>query len=164
MNTKRFSRTLASLFLLILTVPVFSFPGDMVPYKDKVAAIITDAMVGETAVALSFSAAGQGTHVGNFTTAGNLIVDLQDFQFTGTNILTAANGDRIFIEILGRLTQIGMTDEYIITVQTTFVGGTGRFVNVSGGFSGEGRLHLTGNFVGSTFTGIGAGTISKPRK
>jgi hypothetical protein len=165
--TKTFFRHCAAMMMfVILACPVFATAGDMLPYKDKVAAVITDAIpiTDEDAVLLTFTAAGQGTHVGNFTTLGQLRVNTLTFLFTGTNTLTAANGDRILIDITGSLTPKGYRSEFVIQVDTTFVGGTGRFIKATGGFQGEGSLHLEDGFARTTFTGIGNGTISKPGK
>lgn len=140
--------------------------GDQVPYKDRVEAVITGFSVTEGGLfALPFRVVrGQGTHVGRFTSEGMLLVEPTSLEFVGTNTITAANGDEIDIEILGALTPTTEVDEFIITVETTFVGGTGRFVNATGGFSGEGTLLMAPGFVGSTFTGVGEGTISRPNK
>lgn len=164
----KFSRCVAAVVLMFLVCPVFSLAGDQVPYKDRVEAVIFAASPeSPNEVRLSFFVhRGQGTHVGRFTTLGELLVNTDTFQFTGTNTLTAANGDKIFIEITGGLTPTNDPQEFIISVETTFVGGTGRFNNATGGFTGEGRLQLGpgGMFVGSTFNGVGNGTISKPGK
>lgn len=156
------------LMLIILVCPVLSFAGDQVPYKDRVEAVIYDAAPGDAPneVRLFFRVEkGQGTHVGRFTTLGELLVDTDTLEFTGTNTLTAANGDQIFIEITGGLTPTDDPEVFIISVETEFVGGTGRFREATGGFAGEGNLTLGpgGAFVGSTFNGVGKGTISRPR-
>ena len=48
----------------------------------------------------------------------------------------------------------------VIELETEFTGGTGRFSNVTGGFSGIGELNLNGGY----FEGVGEGTISPPGK
>lgn len=165
---KEFSRCAVSVLIMILLSPVFSFAGNQVPYRDRVEAEIVDATpVSANEVLLGFVVhRGQGTLVGRFTTEGELLVNTNTFEFTGTNTLTAANGDQIFIEITGMLTPTADPEAFIISVETEFVGGTGRFENVTGGFTGEGSLHLGpgGAFVGATFNGVGVGTISSPGK
>lgn len=163
-----FSRCAALVMIMILVSPVFPLAGNQVPYRDRVEAEIVDATpVSGNEVLLSFVVhRGQGTLVGRFTTEGELLVNTDTFEFTGTNTLTAANGDQIFIEITGMLTPTANPGVFVISVETEFVGGTGRFENATGGFTGEGRLRLGpgGAFVGSTFNGVGVGTISSPGK
>lgn len=165
---EKLSRFAALAMIAILLSPVLSFAGNQVPYRDRVEAEIVDATpVSSNEVLLAFEVhRGQGTLVGRFTTEGELLVNTDTFQFTGTNTLTSANGDQIFIEITGMLTPTADPEVFIISVETEFVGGTGRFENATGGFSGEGRLRLGpgGAFVGSTFNGVGVGTISSPGK
>lgn len=165
----RFNRYTIVLMLVILICPVVSSAGDQVPYKDRVEAVIYDAGPGDAPneVRLFFRVErGQGTHVGRFTTLGELLVDTDTLEFTGTNTLTSANGDQIFIEITGGLAPTDDPEVFVISVETEFVGGTGRFRNATGGFTGEGSLNLGpgGAFVGSTFNGVGEGTISRPRR
>lgn len=126
-----------------------------VPYKDSVLGVFE--FVDEDTIA--FDTVGQATQLGNFTSSGQLELSA-DLSFTGSNTLTAANGDMIFLEITsGSLTSIG-GDIFIIELQTKFSGGTGRFENVTGGFSGLGELNLADQ----VFTGDGEGTISPPGK
>ena len=92
--------------LAILLSPAPSWAGDQVPYKDYVEAeVVGAAPVAPNLIQLSFEVLrGQGTHVGRFTTQGVLFVNTSTFDFIGENTLTAANGDQIFIDIVGELT------------------------------------------------------------
>ena len=140
-----------------------------VPYMDRVEAEIIDFVpIGNRWALLPFDVVrGEGKpFVGPFTTRGILLVDLQTLQFIGVNTLRDADGDLIFINILGdRLTPTPNPLVFGIDVETRFVGGTRKWFGVRGGFTGSGMLMLPGpgQFVGAVFTGVGNGTITPPR-
>jgi hypothetical protein len=150
---------------LMMWVAASAWAGDQVPYKDRVEAVIVGADVESGFALLSFEVVrGQGTQVGRFTTFGELLVDLDTLEFVGTNTFIAANGDNIFTDILGELTETDIPGVFIIELDAAFDGGTGRFDGATGGFHGLGELQLGpgGAFVGATFAGVGEGTISSP--
>lgn len=136
----------------------------LVPYKDKVTATVTQAEQNGDVVRLTFEANGAATKLGKMTTLGFIDLNTLDFTFTGENTLTSANGDQIFLTIIGLLTPTQDEGVYHIRLRTVFESGTGRFENVRGGFFGEGLLQSTPNFVGSTFKGKGFGAITVPDK
>jgi len=152
--------------LILLCYSNIVHAGNQVPYKDSVIGeIISEEMISPNTLCLGFSATGQGTQLGRFTTLGELVVDTNTLSFTGTNTITAANGDMIFLDIVdGQLTATSDPEVFIIELTTVFTGGTGRFDEVSGGFDGVGTFILSGDngFVGSSFRGKGLGTISSP--
>lgn len=134
---------------------------DEAPYKDRVLGVFAPAGMDENGnLILEFQTVGQATQLGRFTSAGQLNV-ADDLTFTGINTLTAANGDQIFLDITeGRLTPTATPGIFVIELTTVFTGGTGRFNNVTGGFSGIGELNMDEGF----FEGEGEGTISPPGK
>ncbi len=85
MKIVKFSRSIAAFALVILICPVISLSGDQVPYKDRVEAVVIGAIpVSPNEVLLPFMVTrGQGSHVGRFTTLGELLVNTDTFQFTG---------------------------------------------------------------------------------
>lgn len=134
---------------------------DEVPYNDSVEGVFEFVGVDPDGnLILSFETVGQANQLGQFTSAGLLFV-ADDATFTGVNTLTAANGDQIFLEITsGVLTPTDEDGIFVIELETEFIDGTGRFVNVSGGFTGVGELDANAG----TFFGDGEGTISPPGK
>ena len=129
------------------------------PYKDEVVGTIVGVTpdIEPGVDRLDFETTGKATQLGKFTSQGFLDVS-DDLTFTGENTLTAANGDQIFLTIEGSLSPTDEEGVFDISLDTAFTGGTGRFVGVTGGFHGEGQLE------GNSFTGVGEGRMSKPKK
>src|SRR5438132_267143 len=65
---------------------------------------------------------GQETHLGRFTGS---------FNSQGLLIITAANGDELWVEAMLTPTE----DPAVLMVEGNYVGGTGRFAGASGPFS-----------------------------
>lgn len=151
MVTRFFFATLTLLLCALLAAPQVAEAGKQVPYKDNIVATFDPTGLGDGI--LEFEVTGTATHLGRFTGAG--FVDLT--TGTGQNLLTAANGDQLFIDIVE-----AVVDESAgtISVRTVFTGGTGRFQNATGGFSGSGTI----DFEAGVFRGRGEGTISSPGK
>jgi len=79
--------------------------------------------------------AGHSTHLGSFTA---------QFQPDGTVVFTAANGD----QIIGAPVLTATDDPLVMHVEGPYLGGTGRFTGVSGGFTLDVTfLDVQGNFV-----------------
>jgi hypothetical protein len=79
--------------------------------------------------------------------------DFSNFPFvTGTAIITAANGDKIFTSFSGSLEDLGngMLD---VNFENTITGGTGRFAGATGSFNNSGTASLTTFTANTTFTG-----------
>ncbi|MEO8352890.1 MAG: hypothetical protein ABI680_14250 [Chthoniobacteraceae bacterium] len=166
-NITTLTFALAALFALGLTPSAHAGKSKvpkLTPYKDKVAATVTASDPITDGVRLTFEARGTATKLGKMTTLGFLDVNTTDFSFTGENTLTAANGDTIFLTIVGQLTPTADEGIFIIRLRTDFQSGTGKFEGVRGGFFGEGLLNATPDFVGSTFAGNGYGAITSTSK
>jgi hypothetical protein len=92
------------------------------------------------------SGTGQLTHLGRFTTAQSHCVDLtgaDPLAFTqGIFTFTAANGDTIFGTYSGRLVPTATPGLFEVDGMFTIEGGTGRFVNASGGGEAGGEVNL----------------------
>ncbi len=99
---------------------------------------------------------GNASHLGRFTMTYELEVDLltRPFHTFGSAVFTAANGDRLFTDIVGLGTPDGDFDSVVET--HTITGGTGRFEGASGSFI---RIYLL-NLVTGVTSGSFEGTIS----
>ena len=76
------------------------------------------------------------SHLGLTTTALDLTITTSgsgSIIQTGSGTLTAANGDVLFVDFIGTITQISPINES--TAVFTITGGTGRFVDASGTFT-----------------------------
>ena len=82
--------------------------------------------------------AGKATHLGNGTFVATSTVNFTTpppFQLGGTATFTGANGDEFYTSFTGTATPTGTGYLDIINVHT-ITGGTGRFQNAKGGFTG----------------------------
>ena len=78
-----------------------------------------------------FEESGQATHLGKFsasTTACICGADADYVYWCGEGVTTAANGDKLFLYVLGKTTYAGVPAKG--TIETT--GGTGRFGGAEG--------------------------------
>lgn len=86
-------------------------------------------------LSVHLTATGNATHLGDYTAVVDFRVDLRTptSPAVGTFTLTAANGDTVFGDLLGRAS---IANGIATVAETaTITGGTGRFTNVSGGFT-----------------------------
>jgi hypothetical protein len=77
---------------------------------------------------------GQATHLGRFTQEAMVVVET-DGSVAGTEVFTAANGDQLFMDIVGFPTvecEPAPTEVIPICGTFTVTGGTGRFSDASG--------------------------------
>ena len=102
------------------------------------------------------SGSGNATHLGRFTLAYELEVDLITHETFGSSVFTAANGASIFTDIIGRATPTENPDVVSIVEVHTITGGTGRFAGATGGFIRKYSLDR----VTLVSSGSFAGTIS----
>ena len=94
------------------------------------------------------TSAGHLSHVGHFTGASQVqfvpdSTDPSKFSFSGTNTLTAANGDKLFATVAGSGVDTSATTSQS-TVTFTITGGTGRFKGASGTVSDAASATLVG--------------------
>src|SRR6185503_1266316 len=129
---KRFTKIptlLPILFLLLGTIPVSAVERPFALNGSGVATLITDA-AGNPIGAIP-TGSGTATHLGQWTVAGkvNYTPDAQGvIHSSGDATITAANGDKLNVTIDGILDPGAGTDQGTFY----FVGGTGRFENVTG--------------------------------
>jgi len=118
--------------------------GSALPFKGDLHA--TEAVEGDQH---HLAGGGNGTQLGGFTYAADIIVDEATEEGKGTVVWTAANGDRVFASTTGDVVlegfpTIGIRETQVIT------GGTGRFAGASGSVIVERSLDvLTGATSGS---------------
>lgn len=112
-------RGLALTALLGIGFPLLA--GDSLPFHGSGYEMITGG--NETGTELTTDGEGVATHLGHFTR--HLVVTVnQDFSLDGDLVITAADGDKLFIHLTGSF--ITLSGDYEIT------GGTGRFTDASG--------------------------------
>ena len=128
---KRFTkiRTLMiALFLLLGTIPASAVERPFALNGTGVATLLTDESGNLTGAIATGS--GTATHLGQWTVAGTVkyTPDNGVLRSSGEATLTAANGDKLKVEIDGILDPIAAVDQGVFR----FVGGTGRFEGASG--------------------------------
>jgi len=104
----------------------------------------------------NFVAAGNGTHLGNYTESGNVAIvggAFPEFLVAGSATLTDKSGDELCVEITGVLDF--STGTIIGTI--TFVGGEGRFEDATGSASVVAPFETDG--VTATIAVVVVGTI-----
>jgi hypothetical protein len=94
---------------------------------------------------------GNATHLGRFILSADFTVTMATGNATGTATWTAANGDQIFVSVVGH-GDIVVFPIVTITETHTITGGTGRFADASGTI----RIARSGSIV----TGVTSGSLS----
>ena len=96
------------------------------------------------------SGTGNATHLGKLTMTYAAEVDLLTRVGIGSVEFIAANGDRVFADILGQSTPTGTPNLVSIVEILTITGGTGRFEDATGSVISTRLLdQVTGNTSGS---------------
>lgn len=97
---------------------------------------------------------GTATHLGRFTAASAVRVNVTNNTATGTWNFTAANGDRLLANTTAVANETVPPNVNEVTLNATIVGGTGRFAGATGSFV----THVTEviDFVTNTATGTGS--------
>jgi len=144
---KRFTKIRALmpiLFLLLGTIPVSAVERPFALSGTGVATLITN----EAGMPIGAIPTGSGTatHLGQWTVTGNVnyTPDANGvLHSSGQATITAANGDKVQIEIEGILDPVAGMDQGLFHI----VGGTGRFEGASGDANFVVQLNpLTGGF------------------
>jgi len=129
---KRFTKKrtlLPVLFLLLGTIPVSAVERPFALKGSGVATLITN----EAGLPIGAIPTGSGTatHLGQWTVTGTVKYTPDEngvLHSSGEATIIAANGDKLQVEIDGILDPVAGMDQGVFR----FVGGTGRFENVSG--------------------------------
>lgn len=126
-----------------------------VPFSGSVQGREVDVFQGPPPGNLLVDGTGRGiaTHLGRFTLAWNVTVNLATGAATGYAQLTAANGDSIYTTLVGQGEPTDTPGLNRIVEVNTITGGTGRFSNVGGSFTLERLVDLTTGFTSGSFHG-----------
>ena len=103
---------------------------------------------------LSATASGTATHLGKFTLhdTATFIQDGPVLHISGTGVIVAANGDRLFTSFSGSVDLLSGAG----TVNFEFTGGDGRFADASGATVWQ----ITLNTADLTYTAVADGVIN----
>jgi hypothetical protein len=132
MAMKRFTKIhtlMLSLLMLLATIPVSAVERPFALNGTGVATLITDGaghLIGATP-----TGSGTATHLGQWTVTGNVNYTPDSngvLHSSGSATLTAANGDKLQIQIDGILDPVAGVDQGVFHI----VGGTGRFEGATG--------------------------------
>lgn len=135
---------LVTLLLLLGTMPVSAVERPFALKGSGVATLITN----EQGLPIGAIPTGSGTatHLGQWTVTGNVSYTPDSegvLHSSGDATITAANGDKLQVQINGILDPIAGMDQGVFT----FVGGTGKFEGVTGSSNFVVTLNpLTGGF------------------
>jgi hypothetical protein len=158
MNRYRFAAGLALVVLgaLALAGPVAA--GTQVPFKGRLEGNVTVMPLTPPLLDVDVEAAGEATHLGQFTLDIPHVVNLATRTAIGTYEFTAANSDKVYATFTGIATPTAIPGVLYIEETATITGGTGRFAGATGSFTSE-RWYDT---IAGTTIGSFEGTISKP--
>src|SRR4051812_42986402 len=123
-KSNHFNMGLLLTALTLLPVAPAATAGDQVPYKAAETGVITHVSFQFPFETKSAVAAGEATHLGDYTLIGEFVVDVRFGTATGTYTMMAANGDMLFLTMNAHSDPSDLTK----TVSNfTVTGGTGRF-------------------------------------
>jgi hypothetical protein len=157
-NYLRAGLMLSALTLLPLAHPAMA--GDQVPYKAKEVGVVTKGTFQFPFAHESTAAQGAATHIGRYTLTGDFVVDVRLGTASGLFTLTAAKGDKLFLDMQGS----GVPMDPIQTVANfTVTGGTGRFGGATGSFTAHNQFDFAVNLpFPNSYVADMEGTISTP--
>jgi hypothetical protein len=135
MSTFRHWKTIGTIGLTLVMalppiggVPLPALGSELRPFRGHVEEVIIDVTPAPEGLLVTATGEGQATHLGRFTRLSNVVVHPEDGSAEGTIVFTAANGDQLFMDVIGLPTTTAS-----ISGTYTFTGGTGRFSNATGG-------------------------------
>lgn len=122
-------RTLA--LMLLLAAPLPARAGDTVKLKAvaRETAFVPTGFDGRFLATTTFGE-GHSNHLGRITYVSPHVFDFFTGTYTSELIVTAANGDLLFLETEGQFNPLDTSDDAI--ADYVIVGGTGRFQGASG--------------------------------
>ena len=119
------------------------------PFKGSFQAVETHA-VQFPKLTVAGSGTGNATHLGKFIMTYDAEVNLLNRVGIGSVEFIAANGDRVFADLLGQSTLTATPNLVSIVEVLTITGGTGRFAGATGSVNSTRLLdQVTGNTSGS---------------
>ncbi|MEP7148358.1 MAG: hypothetical protein ABI857_05690 [Acidobacteriota bacterium] len=115
----------------VLAMAIFSVIGQAalkeVPIRGNGSGNITGVTAGPAGVAITAIGNGVATHLGRFNREEAILLNPENFTFTGSIVFTAADGSELHCDIAGAFTGPATAAGTYV-----FTGGTGRFENASG--------------------------------
>jgi hypothetical protein len=154
-NEQKAKRNMKKILIYLQMTALFlaaALPGAMaaeMPFRGSFEAVETAAVQFPT-VTIAGIGAGNATQFGKFTMTYEAEVNLLNRVGVGSVEFIAANGDRLFADMLGQSTPTATPNLISIVEILTITGGTGRFADATGSLIAE-RLkdQVTGNTSGS---------------
>lgn len=125
--------------------------GSALPFTGALQATEFIESAGATSDDRHLDGTGNATHLGRFILSADFTVTRATGNATGTATWTAANGDEIFVNVVGH-GDIFVFPTVVITETHTITGGTGRFADASGTI----RISRSANIL----TGVSSGSLS----
>jgi len=125
--------------------------GSALPFNGTLESTERVGSEGPTGDVRHLDGTGNATHLGRFILSADFTVTRATGNGAGTATWTAANGDNIFVSLVGH-GDLVVFPTVTISETHTITGGTGRFADASG------TLQISRS--GSIVTGITAGSIS----
>jgi hypothetical protein len=129
---------------------------EQVPFKGSIqTAEILDFSGFPTAVTSSAVGTGNATHLGRFTVVWVVEIDftLPGGAAIGSGVYTAANGDSLFVDLVGHGAPTENPDVISIVDVQTITGGTGRFAGATGSFIRQALSNLVTGLTSGSFDG-----------
>ena len=129
---------------------------NQVPFHGTIQTVETVESVEFPIVFNSSIGSGNATHLGRFTWALDVQINISDPALTtatGTGVLTAANGDSLFTQFTATAIDTETPNVIFITEVHTITGGTGRFAGATGIFTREALSNLALGFSSGSFDG-----------
>ena len=145
--------------IALLLTPAFAGPKvaqKEIPFHGTIQTTETVTSIDFPIVFNSSIGSGNATHLGGFSWALDVQINVSNPDFTtatGTGVLTAANGDRLFTLFTASAINTEAADVIFITEVHTITGGTGRFAGATGTFTREALSNLALGFSFGSFEG-----------
>jgi hypothetical protein len=121
---------------------------DGLPFRGHAEELIINVTPVADGLLVTATGGGQATYLGRFTRFARVVLH-GDGSAEGTVVFTAANGDQLFMEVVGVPTSSSTT----IGGTYTFTGGTGRFSDASGTANFAGVIAPDGTHITVAFEG-----------
>ena len=155
MSTFRQWKTIGTIGITLLMallatggIPLPALGSEILPFRGHVQEVIIDVAPVPEGLRVTATGEGQATYLGRFTRLSHVVVHPEDGSAEGTIVFTAANGDQLFMDVVGLPTTTAS-----ISGTYTFTGGTGRFRNASGGAEFVGLIAPDGIRITVAFEG-----------
>jgi len=127
----------ALLFTMAVAAPVRAASLKQLPFHGTMQSTDTVTLNDFPVLVVESIGTGHATPLGRFTWNLEVHADLAAGTATGTVVLTAANGDRLFTEFTATSAASDIPGTILISEIHTITGGTGRFAGANGSFTRE---------------------------